>query len=191
MVAIQSMGEARGRCPCFLWQLSQLHVVYCKWRQGQQQNMVDLRSSGLGNSKHNASPSYHMQWFELSIDLCATWVWHSLRRTGLSSSHCGASAVMNSGFTLNTQCHGLIIDTQPGMRLYRVPVTCWSDITCSLAIRVHWPRKECWTKLPWVSWVIWCSYFYEFWHKALFLSRKSIQHEIICDLMSEFQVFIL
>jgi hypothetical protein len=112
MVAIQSIGEARRRCPCFVWQLSQLRVFCCKRRQGQQQNMVDLSSSGLGNSKHTASPSYHAQWFELSINLCATWVWHSLSRRGISSPHCAASAVMNSGFTLNTQCHGLIIDTQ-------------------------------------------------------------------------------
>jgi hypothetical protein len=30
-----------------------------KQRQGQQQNMVDVSSTGLGNSKHTASPSYH------------------------------------------------------------------------------------------------------------------------------------
>jgi hypothetical protein len=58
--------------------------------------MVDLTSSGLGNSKHMASTRYHAPWFELSTGLCDTWVWNSPSKTGLSSSHCGASAVMNS-----------------------------------------------------------------------------------------------
>jgi hypothetical protein len=93
----QSMEEAGGRCPCFVWQLSQLTVGCRKWRQGQQQNMVHLNSSGLVNSKHSASPSYHSPWFELSTGLCATWVWNAPSRLGLSSTHCGASAVMNLG----------------------------------------------------------------------------------------------
>jgi hypothetical protein len=92
-----SMGEAGGRCHCFVWKLSLLSVACGKWRQWQQQNMVCLSSSGLGNSKHTASPSYHAPWFKLSPGLCTSWVWNSPRRTGLSSSHCGASAVMNSG----------------------------------------------------------------------------------------------
>jgi hypothetical protein len=93
----QSMEEAGGRCSCFVWQLSQLSVAWGKRRQGEQQNMVDLSLSGLENSKHIATPSYHAPWFELSTGLCATWVWNSPSRTGLSSSHCGAWAVMNSG----------------------------------------------------------------------------------------------
>jgi hypothetical protein len=80
-----------------LWKLCQLNMACGKQRQGQQQNMVDLNSSGLGNSKHTASPGYHTWWFELSTGLCATWDWNSPSRTGLTSSHCGASAVMNSG----------------------------------------------------------------------------------------------
>jgi hypothetical protein len=93
----QSMEEAGGRCPCSVWKLSQLIVDWGKWRQLQQQNMVDLSSSGLGNSKPIASPSYHAPWFELSTGFCASWVWNSPSRTGLFSSHCGAWAVMNSG----------------------------------------------------------------------------------------------
>jgi hypothetical protein len=93
----QSMKEAGGKCPCFVWQLSQLSVTCLKWRQGQQQNMVDLCSSGFRNSKHTSSPPYHAKWLKLSTGICATWVWKSPSRTGASSSHCGASAVMNSG----------------------------------------------------------------------------------------------
>jgi hypothetical protein len=93
----QSMEEAGRRCLCFVWKYSQLIVAWVKWRQGQQWNMADLSSSGLGNSKHTASPSYHTPWFELSTGLCSTWVWNSPSRRDLSSSHCGVSAVMNSG----------------------------------------------------------------------------------------------
>jgi hypothetical protein len=85
----QWMEEARGSCPCFVWQLSQWSVTWEKWRQGQQQNMVDLSSSGLENSKHTASPGYHSPWFELSTGYGATWAWNSPSRKGLSSSHCG------------------------------------------------------------------------------------------------------
>jgi hypothetical protein len=70
----QLMEEARGRCPCFVWQLSQLRATCGKRRQGQQQNMADLSSSGLGSSKQTASPSYHDPWFQLSTGICATWV---------------------------------------------------------------------------------------------------------------------
>jgi hypothetical protein len=58
------------------------------------------------------------------------WIVHSplynlclelTKQNSLPSSHWGVSAVMNQVFTVNTQC--------------------WSDITCFLAIRVHWPRK--------------------------------------------------
>jgi hypothetical protein len=91
------MEETRGRCPCLAWKLSQLTVAWGKWRQGQQQNMVDLRSSGLGNSKHTARSKDHALLFELFTGLCATWVWNSTSRKDLSLSHCGASAVMNSG----------------------------------------------------------------------------------------------
>jgi hypothetical protein len=93
----QSMEEAGGSCPCFVWKFSLLSVALVKQRQGQQQSMVDLSSSGLGNSKHTASPRFHAPWFELFTGLCATWVWNSWSRTGLFSSHCGVSAVMNSG----------------------------------------------------------------------------------------------
>jgi hypothetical protein len=89
--------EDGGRCPCFVWNLSQLSVTWGQWRQGQQQNMIDLSFSGLGNFKHTASPCYHDPWFELSTGHFATWVWNSPSRTGLSSSHCGSSTVMNSG----------------------------------------------------------------------------------------------
>jgi hypothetical protein len=93
----QSMEEAGGSCLYFVWQLSQLSVAWEKRRQGQQQNMVDLSSSGLANSKHTASPSYHSPWFQASTGICATWDWNSPSRTGLSSSHCGILAFMNSG----------------------------------------------------------------------------------------------
>jgi hypothetical protein len=81
--------EARGRSPCFVWKLSQWNVACRIWRQWQPQNMVDLSSSGVGNSKHTASLSYHAPWFELSPGLCATY--------RPSSCHCGAWAVLNSG----------------------------------------------------------------------------------------------
>jgi hypothetical protein len=84
------------KVPLLCVEFSQLCVAWGKRRQGQQQNMFDLSSSGLGNSKHTASPSYHAQWFELSTGLCATWVWNSPSRRRHSSSHCCASAVMNS-----------------------------------------------------------------------------------------------
>jgi hypothetical protein len=93
----QSMEEAGERCPCFVWQLSQLSVACGKWRQGQQPNMVDLSSSVFGNSKHIASPSYHAPWFYLATDLCATWVCNTPSRTGPSSSHCGTPAFMILG----------------------------------------------------------------------------------------------
>jgi hypothetical protein len=93
----QSLEDAGGRCPYFDWKLSQLSVACGKWRLEQQQNMVDLSSSGLVNSKYTASSSYHAPWFEISTGICATCVWNSPSRTGLSSSHCAASAVMNSG----------------------------------------------------------------------------------------------
>jgi hypothetical protein len=54
--------EARGRSPCFVWKLSQWNVACRIWRQWQPQNMVDLSSSGVGNSKHTASLSYHAPW---------------------------------------------------------------------------------------------------------------------------------
>jgi hypothetical protein len=90
---------------------------------GQQQNMGDLSSSGLGNSKQTTSPSYHTPWLVLSTGLCATWVWNWPSGTGLFSSHCAASAVMNSGshpehrmlqidnsrHARHTGCHRLII----------------------------------------------------------------------------------
>jgi hypothetical protein len=85
----QSMEETGGRCPCFVWKFSQASG---KWRQ----NMVDLSSSGFRNSKPTASPRNHVPFFELSTGLRATMVWNSPSRTGLSSSQCGASAVMNS-----------------------------------------------------------------------------------------------
>jgi hypothetical protein len=93
----KSMDEVGGRCSCFVWKLSQSSVACRKWRQEQQQTMVEVSSSGLGNSKHTASPNYHAPWFELSIGLSATWVWNSPNRTVLSSSHGGALAVTNSG----------------------------------------------------------------------------------------------
>jgi hypothetical protein len=93
----QSMEEAGGKCPCFVWKLSQLSVARAKWRQGKHQNIVQMSSSGLRNSKHTASPSYHAFLFEFSTGLFETLVWNSPNRTGLSSSHCGASAIMNSG----------------------------------------------------------------------------------------------
>jgi hypothetical protein len=93
----QSMEEAGGRCPCFVWKHSQLTVARGKRRQGQQHNMVDLSSSRWVSSKHTASPRYNAPWFELSTCLCTTWVWNSPSRTVPSSSHCGAPAVTNSG----------------------------------------------------------------------------------------------
>jgi hypothetical protein len=55
----QSVKEAGVTCPCFVWQLSHFGVAWWKQRQGQQQNMFHLSSSGLGNSKHTANPNYH------------------------------------------------------------------------------------------------------------------------------------
>jgi hypothetical protein len=40
----QSIEEAGARCPCFVWQISHLSVACGKWRQGEQQNMVNLSS---------------------------------------------------------------------------------------------------------------------------------------------------
>jgi hypothetical protein len=101
--------EARGRSPCFVWKLSQWNVACRIWRQWQPQNMVDLSSSGVGNSKHTASLSYHAPWFELSPGLCATWVWNSPSRTGPLHVTVVHELSWIQGRTLNTKCHGLII----------------------------------------------------------------------------------
>ena len=90
-------GRSWRKVPLLLWKLSLLSVAWWKQRQGQQGHMVDMSLSGLGNLKHTANPSLHAPWFELSIGLSATLVWNSPSRTGLSSSHCGEPALMNSG----------------------------------------------------------------------------------------------
>jgi hypothetical protein len=138
----QSMEEAGGMCPCFVWQLSQLSVAWGKRRQGQQQNMVDLSSSGLGNLKHTASPSYHAPLFEFSTGLCKLGT--GTHQAEQASLHLTVVHRLSwiQGLTLNTQWHDLIIAAmQSRNEVTWSPVTCWSDITCSLAIRVHWPRK--------------------------------------------------
>jgi hypothetical protein len=84
-------------------------VACGKWRQGKQQNMVDLSSSDLGNSKHTSSWNYHAPWFEMSTVLWETWVWNSSSRTGLLHLTVVHRLSWIQGVTLNTQCHGLII----------------------------------------------------------------------------------
>jgi hypothetical protein len=51
MADMPVMEEAHGMCLSFVWKLSQLSMAFGIWRQGQQQNIDDLCSSGLGNSK--------------------------------------------------------------------------------------------------------------------------------------------
>jgi hypothetical protein len=89
-------------------------VACRKCRQGLQQNMVYLSSSELGNSKYTVSSSYHAWWFELSTGLCATFICNSPSRTGLFSSHCGVSAVMNSGSQSEHKMSQLIIADPQG-----------------------------------------------------------------------------
>jgi hypothetical protein len=139
----------------------------------QQENMVDLSSSGLGNSNHTASPRYHAPWFELSTGICATWVW--THQTEQASLHLTVVHRLSwiQGLTLNTRCHGLIIAATQ----VRNEVT-WSP--SHLVIRHQLfsshqdtlTRKWICTKLAWVSCVSWGSYIYEFWDKAIFLSMK-------------------
>jgi hypothetical protein len=148
-----------------------------KMEPGQHQNIVDLSLSVLGNSKHTACPSYNAPWFGLSTSLCGTWVWNSPSRTVLSSSHCGAAVVKNSGSHpehtmswFDNSRHGR---QEWGYIESQSPV----DLT-SLVLYPSGDTDQgntCWTKLPWVNCVSWCSYLYGFWHKAIFLSKKSSQ----------------
>jgi hypothetical protein len=110
----QSMEKAGGRCPCFVWQLSQLIVVFRKWRQGQQQNMVDLSLSGFRNSKHTCSPMYHAPWLELSTGICATL--SGTHQAEQVSLHLTVVHLLSwiQGLNLNTGCHGLIIAATKG-----------------------------------------------------------------------------
>jgi hypothetical protein len=177
-----------------MWQLSQLSVACGKQRQGQQENMVDLSSSWFWNCKHTARPSYyHAPWIELSTGLFATWVWNSSSRRHLFSSHCGALAVMNSGShtehkmsRFHNFCHAR---ENWGYMESQSPVHLTSLVLYPSGYIEQ--ECECWTKFPWVSCVSWGSYFYEFQHKAIFLSKKSSWYEIILWLLSEFQAFIL
>jgi hypothetical protein len=93
----QSMEEAGGKCPCFVWKISELSMVWRKRRKRGNRTWLTWAPPAWGYSKHTASPSYHAPRFELSTGHRATWIWNSPSRTGLSSSHYGASAVMNSG----------------------------------------------------------------------------------------------
>jgi hypothetical protein len=114
MATSLSMEEAGGRCPCFVWKFSQLSVAWGKWQQAQQQNMVALSSSGLGNSKDIASPGYHAPWFELSTGLCATWSGiHQAEQASLFLTVVHQLSWIQ-GLILNTRCHVLIILDKQG-----------------------------------------------------------------------------
>jgi hypothetical protein len=136
--------------PLLLWKLSQIRVAWRKRRQGQQHNMVDLSSSGLGNSKRTASPSYIAPGFELSKGLYANWAWNFPSRKGLYSSQCGAAAVMNLGSHL-----GHTMSRFDNSRTTRQE---WSYMesqsTADLTSLVLYPSgyidqgNECWRKLP-------------------------------------------
>jgi hypothetical protein len=114
-------------------------------------------------------------------------------RKGRSSSHCGVLAVMNSGS--HPEHTMSCFDTSSHARQeWGYMESQWPVNLKSLVLQASGyidQGKECLMNLPGVSCVPWGSYFYEFRHKAIFLSKKSSQYDIILDLRSEFQVFIL
>jgi hypothetical protein len=65
------MVEAGGR-PLHCVEAFSVKCGLVKTEKRQQQNMVDLYSSELGNSKQTSSPIYLAPWFELSTGLCKT-----------------------------------------------------------------------------------------------------------------------
>jgi hypothetical protein len=97
MAAKQVNGRSWTKVPLYCVATFSVRCGLFKTETGKQQNMVDLRLLGLANSKHTACSIYHAPWFELFPDHCASWIWNSPSRRGLSSFHCGAPAVMKSG----------------------------------------------------------------------------------------------
>jgi hypothetical protein len=153
---------------------AKLSVSWGKWRQAQQQNIFDLSCSGLGKSKHIASTSYYASWLELSTGFCATWV--GTHQAKQASLHLTVVHWLSwiQGLTLNTRCHGFIIaDLQDRNEVTWSPshLLIWHHLfsshqgTLTKEISVGWNCLE--------SCVSWGSYFYEFRHKAIFLSKKS------------------
>jgi hypothetical protein len=99
-------------------------------------------------------------------------------RTGLSSSHCGASPVMNSG----SQSEHMMSRSHNSSHTRQGWGYMESQSTVDLTSLVLYPSgyidkgNECWMKLPWVTCV---SYVYEFWHKATVLSKNSSGYDTI------------
>jgi hypothetical protein len=112
--------------------------------------------------------------------------------TGFTSSHFAASAVMNSGchpeHTTSRFDNSRQARQQWGYMESQSPVDLTTLVLYPTAY-VH-QGNECSMKLPCLSCVSQGSYFYEFWHKAIFLSKKSTWYEIILWL-TEFKAFIL
>jgi hypothetical protein len=143
--------------------------------------MFDLSPSGLGNSKHTASPNYHAPLLEVCPGLYATCVWNSPSRTGLSSSYCAALAFMKSG------PHPEHMMLQCDNSSHKRQEWCYMESQSPVDLISHVLKPQgdidqenkCCTKFPWVSCVSWGSYVYEFWHKAIFQSTKLSWHEII------------
>jgi hypothetical protein len=136
------MEEAGERCPCFMWQLSKLSVAWGKWRQDSNRTWLTwtcqdwwIPNTLLAENTMPHSLNYPQGFVQLGSGT------HQAEQSSLHLSvlHC-MSWIQD--LTLNTWCHRLIIAaTQGRNEVTWRPVTCWYDITCSLAIRVHWPRK--------------------------------------------------
>jgi hypothetical protein len=133
--------EAGGRYPCHVWKTSQLSGALGKWGRDSRSIWVTLARQDWAFHSSPASLSYHAPWFGVSTGpLRPFGAWISPSRTGHPESHCGTQPGLISGAQPEhplSQCTASR-EARDGRRLLRGPGTCCSDITSSLACRVHY-----------------------------------------------------